>query len=758
MNRTEAKRQTSPPSLHVVNERRRSVLPPQAINESLDEEINLLEYWLVFKRHFRSIVGITFVFALMGALYAFSITPQYASTVTILVKPESPDVTSLEAKQGSNIWFFYETQYALIQSRSVVGAAVDKLKLEQHPFFIGPTLANGDSEPDNGFWQGLITGSNPAVEKPIADQKTLDRQNKRFRDDVVDMVQGGLSVKGLKEGQLIDITYMSPDAELSALAVNAIAEAYINKGLEAKFILNQNITAWLNKRLSDLRQKLELSENALLQYKNKEGLVDSKSIAGMVSGKLGGITAALMKAQEQLTEAEILKQQVKILKSSGKNLESLPVVLKNTFIQQLKSKQVELARQVSELSERYGEKHPKMISAIADLDVAKHRLSKEVNKVINGLSHNYDVAEASVQKLQALSLATEKNVRGYQSKEFKLAKLERDVSINRRLYDLFVTRFKETSVAGDSAVSNAYIVDRARVARGPSKPNKKLIVTAALFAGLFLGVLLAFLLEYLQNTFRLPHDVEKKLGLPLLGILPMLSKENILEAAPERYAFSEHTSSAFIEGLNYIRTNLMFTNIDVQVKVIMVTSSVANEGKTTLSSNLACNFSRTGKTLLIDGDLRKQQLSKSIAGETKKPGLVELAAGEASLDGCIVQDGEENNLFHIGQGLNIASPLELLSSKKFEDMMDMLRDNFDHIIIDSAPILSVSDSLILGSLADEIVLVVKADSTTEKMAQESCKRLKLAHLRAVGVVLQQADLAKIKSYGSYDYSYNYLVT
>jgi len=754
MNQLEPERRK--PSLHIVNERRRPIPLPQA--NDLDEEINLLEYWVVFKRHYRAIFGITFIFALIGALYAFSITPLYQSTVTILVKPDTPNIASLSSEQKNNIWFFYETQYALIKSRSVAERTVDKLQLEQHPLFIRPIPEAGDDERNNGFWRSLISDSIPKDEKTIDELTTLEERNKLLRDDLVDMVQGGLSVKGLKEGQLIDIAYESPDAKLSALIVNGVAEAYIDQGLEDKFILNQNITSWLDKRLSGLREKLESSEEALRQYKNKEGLVGSESIAGMVSGKLGGITAALIKAQAQLTEAEILNQQVKILKKKGENLESLPVVLRNPFIQKLKSRQVELSRQVSELSERYGEKHPKMISAMADLEVANRRLSKEVNKVINGISHNYDVAKASVRKLQALSLSTEKNVLGYQSKEFKLAKLEREVSINRKLYNLSMTRFKETSTAGDTALSNAYIVDRARVPRGPAKPNKKLIVAAAIFTGLFLGLLLAFLLEYLQNTFRLPHDVETKLGLPLLGILPMLSEENILEAAPERYAFSPHTSSAFIEGLNYIRTNLMFTNIDVKVKVIMVTSSVANEGKTTLCSNLASNFSRTGKTLLIDGDLRKQRLSKEVAGKTKMPGLVELAAGDACLDDCLFQDSEVNNLFYIGQGLDIASPLELLSSKKFEDMMVMLRENFDHIIIDSAPILSVSDSLMLGSLVDEIVLVVKADSTTDKMAQESCKRLKLAHLRAVGVVLQQADLDKIKNYGGYDYSYNYLVT
>ncbi len=727
---------------------------PQMNEEVFDEEINLLEYWLVIKRRSRAILGLAFLLALIGLLIAFTITPQYTSTVKILVEPDAPKVVSLDPLQGaSNIWYFYETQYEIIASRSVAEAVVKNLKLEQHPFFI-KAMSEPKEEESSGStsdtWKSLISDSEPKV-------KNIKNENFLVREAIIQTVLGGISVKGTKKSQIINISYESPDPELSALIANAIVQAYIEKGLDAKLALNQNAAEWLNNRLLGLRLKLEISETALRNFQQKEGMVDTESFASITSGKLGGITEALIKAQARRAEAEIRYQQVKDIKISGKTLESLPVVLQNTFIQTLKEGQAKLARQVSELSERYGYKHPKMIAAKGDLRIANRRLQEEVSKVIDGIHRDYEIAVANVTKLKALSQQTQEETRGGQGKKFELAKLERDVETSRQLFEVFMTRFKETSMTGDNGVTNVSIVDLARPAFAPSKPKKKLIVATTIFVGLFLGVLLAFLLEYLENTFRIPEDVEHKLGLPLLGILPILSLDDKLDISPERYAFTDEKqkSSAFIEALNNIRTGVMFANIDTPAKMIMVTSSVAHEGKTTLSSNLSLTFSHTGKTLLIDGDLRKQEFSKNILGQEKIAGLAELAAGEVTMDDCIVADKQVDNLFYMSSGLTTPKPLELLSSKKFAELLQQLREKFDHIIIDSAPVLPVSDSLVLGHLVDEVILVVKADSTTHKMAQDAVKRLATAHVQPLGVVLQQADLEKMENYGGYSYGYGY---
>lgn len=741
-------------SLQIVK-RESLATTPQFTQEVYDEEINLLEYWQVIKRRGRAILGLVSIMTLVGILIAFSITPQYQSTVKILVEPNAPKVVSLDPLQGvSNIWYFYQTQYEIISSRSVAEAVVKNLRLEYHPFFIRETSAPGkdgsEESSDSNLWRNLISDSAP-------DEKNVNVEDEKqlIRDAIIQIIQRDLKVKGEKKSQIINIIYESPDPVIASKIANAVSQAYIEKGLEAKLALNQNAAEWLTKRLSGLRQKLEVSEDALRHYQKKESMVDTKSFASIASGKLGGITEALIKAQARRADAEIRYQQVKDIKTKGKNLESLPIVLQNNFIQTLKAGQAKLARQVSELSERYGHKHPKMIAAQGDLRIANNRLRQEVTKVIDGIYSDYEVAEANVNQLKTLSQQTQKETRGDQGKKFELAKLERDVETNRQLYEVFMTRHKETSMTGDNGVTNVLIIDPARPALGPSKPRKKLIIAAAVFAGLFLGVLLAFLLEYLENTFRIPEDVEHKLGLPLLGILPLLLLDDKSDITPERYAFRETGSSVFIEALNNIRTGVMFADIDIPAKVIMVTSSIANEGKTTLSSNLSLTFSHTGKTLLIDGDLRKQQFSKNILSKKRVAGLTELAAGDVSIDDCIVADSEVDNLYYMSSGLKTPKPLELLSSKKFAEIMQQLREKFEHIIIDSAPVLPVSDSLVLGALVDEIILVIKADSTTHKMAKDTVKRLATAHVRPLGVVLQLADLEKMENYGGYYYGYGY---
>ena len=714
-----------------------------------DEEINLLEYWNILKRRSLAIFGLTFTMALVGILLAFTITPQYKSTIKILVEPDTPRVVSLDPMQGiNNITYFYQTQYDIISSRSVVETVVEKLNLEKHPVFIQVIGGLGKAESDNSFWRKLITDS----DAPLVN---ADDKKQLIRESVIGYILQNLDVKGQKNSQIIHITFESPSPVLSANIANAIADAYIEKGLKARLALNKNASVWLTSRLSELRQKLDTSENMLRIYQKKEGMVNTKSFTSMKSGKLGGITEALIKAQAARAEAEIRYQQVKDIKNSGKNLESLSIVLQNQFIQTLKAEQAKLARHVSDLSVRYGYKHPKMISANSDLRTANLRLQREVDKVIDGITRNYEVAVANVKQLNALSRKTEQESRSSQNKEFKLAKLERDVIINRQLYDVFMTRFKETSMTDDNGVTNVSIVDLARPAIKPSKPKKKLIVIAAIFAGLFLGILLVFLLEFLDNTFRTPEDIESKLGLPVLGVLPRLSNDETKRALPERYAFNDNDSPAFIEALNNIRTGITFANIDSPASIIMVTSSSENEGKTTLSSNLAYTFSLVGKTLLIDGDLRKQQYSKKILQNVNKPGLTELAAGKAKLEQCVAKDSMVKNLYYISEGLSTPKPLEFLSSKRFASMLEDLKAIFKIIIIDSAPLLPVSDSLVIANLADEVILVVKADSTTHNMAKESIKRLATAHVKPLGVVLQQADLDKMGTYGALDYGYGY---
>lgn len=714
-----------------------------------EEEINLLEYWQVIRRRARAILGLGFLAALIGALVAFNITPQYRAEIKLLVKPDAPKVVSVDPlRDVSNITFFYQTQYEIIASRSVAEAVVEKLQLEQHPLF----------SPQQGKNESSFNLSS-LVKKWMPESWGISKESNRpskvqIRAAAIGFFLSNLHVKGQRNSQIINVAFESPDAELSARIANAVAEAYIEKGLDAKFALNQKAAGWLTERLAGLRSKLEQSEETLRAFQEKEKLVGTKSFESITRGKLGGITDALINAQGRRAEAEIRYKQIKAAQRKGQSYESLQAVLQNAFVQRLKEDQVKLGRTVSELSERYGEKHPKMIAARSDLREANRHLRLEVEKVVNGIIRDYEAAAAQEQELKRLSQQTQSEARGHQAKEFELTKLERDVETNRQLYEVFLTRHKETNLTGDSDVTNITIIDQATPPLVASKPKKRRIVAVAIMAGLFLGVLLAFLLEYLENTFRTPEDIEHKLGLPVLGVIPALLLGKRSTEIPERYSFTS-PDTPFVEALNAVRTGVMFANIDTPPKIVMVTSSVANEGKTTLCSNLALTFSHTGRTLLIDGDLRKQQQSDKVLRRRSRLGLADMAVGDATIKECIIKDNDVENLFYMSSGTASPKPLELLSSKRFAQLLDKLKDHFEHIIIDSAPVLPVSDSLVLGNLVDEVILVVKADETTHAMARESIKRLASAHVVPLGVVLQQADLKKMEDYGSHYYTYGY---
>lgn len=728
------------------------------------DETSLIDLWKIFQRHLRSIIGLIFVAGLIGSQYAFSITPLYIAEVKLLVETVAPKFISVDPfKNNGETSLFYQTQSEIITSRSIAKSVAEVLELHKYRLFASVANENSVDRNDGprsfvGKWVLWLRGLFDTSKTNDINDSDYKLNHGDSSDDVslsaaINYILANIDVEIVKSSQVIKIKFESPDRHLSSQIANAIADAYIEKGLSTQLEIKKKATLWLSDQLSELREKLEDSENALRSYQEKEKMVDVSSLKSIASGKLGGITSALIKAKAHLAEAEIQYKQVKESKIEGKSFDSLQAVLNNGLVQRLKEQQVKLNRNVMDLSGRYGEKHPKMIAAKSDLQEAQSRLDLEVNKVVESIIRQYEAALSNENELEQLSRELQVEVMNHQAKEFKLAKLENDVDKNRQLYDIFLARFKEASHAGNSNLTNITIVDSAIPPETPAKPNKKVIIISFLVFGFTLGVGLSFLREFLKNTFVSPEDVEKTLGIPLLGIIPILDNEKS-DFIPERHSYQD-PESPFIEPLNNILVSVTYANIDKPAKVIMITSSTANEGKTTLSSNLSLTYSRVGKTLLIDGDFRKQQHTKKVLERRKAKGMAELAAGKINFSEAVFQDSEINNLYYMGRGRGLAKPIELLSSKRFSTLIESLRNKFDYIIVDSAPLLPVSDSLVLGNLVDEVILVIKADSTTHSMAKESLKRLNSAQITPLGVVLQQVDIEKLKQYDANYYHYGY---
>ncbi len=434
-----------------------------------------------------------------------------------------------------------------------------------------------------------------------------------------------------------------------------------------------------------------------------ESRVSQTERAGQwLAEKISESKVKLTQAEDELKEYQLRNQVL--------DLQMVKQLSSNT-LDQVNNDLLEARRSYAELSKRYGPKHPALIEAKRKLDIAESRYGSASQ---TELSTNED--------------------------RFELTKLERSVNSNRELYELFLSRFNEVELGIDSVSSNTSLIDRASVPGDPFSPDINKRTFSGAVMGLILGLLLLFGRDFLDRTFKNQVEVEERLNLPVLGVLPLLSSRKFRRDGsilPERHYLRE-SRSGFAEVINHIRTGILYSNFDQPPRVVLVTSALPHEGKTTCSTNLALAFSKLGKTLLIDADFRKPRIAK-IAQVENTTGLTGYVAGQNTLEECLFQDPESETLQIMRSGEVPPNPLELLSSERFRQTLVMMRKSFDYIVIDSAPILPVSDGVVLGRMVDAVLMVLKAGSTSHQVAEAAIKRFAAAGIAPTGVVLSQLN-------------------
>ena len=722
--------------------------PAFLLESETQDGFHIAHYWRIAKRYRGSILGVTFVAAVIGLLNAASATSVDQAHARLLVKFNQPNISSVQQFEPTPLhWLFFQTQADIIQSRAVAERVVRRLGLDasarsQPAGNKTPAQAKGPREQIRDWLDEAKTWL-PAELKPPA-RPPLDDTGRHAA--LLNGVLGALSVEGGKESEVLIVRYVSADPEMAAKLANAFAEAYIEFGLESRVSNVQQATSWLGQRIEELRKQVADSEDALRRFQAEADLVDTQNREQIISAKLGSLTAELVKAQSRRSEAEARYAQVRRFLKEDRDFESIAQVTSSAIMLEALRARGELERRVAELSERYGPKHPKMIAANAELGDSNRRLRAEVEKAVSSARKEYELAAAQEREFMGMIAEQQSQMREVSGKAFELKQLEREVEANRQLYETFLNRFKEADVAAEYDVPSARIIDRAIAPTTPFKPNRRRMVLIAVILGLTIGVLLAFVRDHLDNTFKTKDDIEERLGLPVIGILPRIRAGRRRRSPVEREVIND-PRSAFSEAVNDVRTAVLFASADAPPKVTLVTSSIPSEGKTTLASNLALAFSRRGKTLLIDADLRKGRL-KQLTGHRAEVGLTDLLAGDCSDQEAIIEDPDAQGLAILMAGTLPPNPLELISSRRFIKELERFKAIYDHIVIDGTPLLPVSDSLVLARMVDSIIFVVRADSTTRDVSLEALKRMQAARLRPTGVVLQQVDMRKMRSYGS----------
>jgi capsular exopolysaccharide synthesis family protein len=668
----------------------------------------------------------------LAAAYLAVATPKYQASVTLLIEPQLPKVLSTiqDLKATAALADFYNTQEDIIRSRSVAEAVIGKLD----PDKVGQLLA----PPVWQRWWPERWRQSPGSD----DQK--DQTEARL-----EAWRRALTVEGLKDSEIVTVGFEAVDPELAAEIANRVAGAYIEIERNARSSLSREANQWLAAQLDELRQKLAQSEVVLHQFQVREGLLDSESLQTTNREKLSAVARDLIEAQSKRALAEVRYQQAREIKTSGGGYESLLGVRENAAVLALKIDEAKLARTVQKLSVRHGENSPSLIAAKADLAENTRRLKAEIAIAVEAIRKEYEAVLSHEQQLSKLSETLKSSLQQLTTKEYELAKLEREAAINRELFDMFLSRMKEIGVTSESNATNIRIVDRAAPPREPYSPNAiRVFALAGLLSG-SLGIALAFLREHLDRGFNTPRDIEERLKIPALGLLPRVDTRS----PPERHVILE-PGSRFTDAIGDIRARLQCSAAQHPPNVVLITSSVPGEGKTTLASNLALSFSRSCRTLLVDGDWRNTTRG-SIAQPSSDKGFSNFAAGQSLLTECTVRDEERENLYVMTTGDLKVNALEFLSSELISTALDKLREAFDSIIIDGPPALAVSDAILLGRRVDGVILVVKAGDTAHPMAQEAVQKLRATDIKLLGAVLSQVDIKKMVRYAGYGHHYGY---
>ena len=712
---------------------------PFSMNDE-SQPIDFSRYLGLVRRYWVRIVGFALAVAVIAALGALSLTSKYQATATLLIEEQGAQVIQIQEVYGipGNSRNYLSTQFEILKSRELARRVVEELNLLDNPEFNPYHSQNTEKFSIRRYVRDQIFGVSPEPDPEYILDKTIDT------------FWAAVKVAPVTGTQLVKITVTSKSGDVAQRAANRMAEGFIESQLEAKIGLTQQAAGWLTERLTDLKDKLDASEQKLQTYRDENNLVDVSGVGTVVSREIDNATSQLGQARARRVELESTYRQLKRFGDyTYDNLSSIPTILNNHVVGTLKGQETSAELSVSELGKRYGPRHPKMVAAQSDLEAVRASLLTQMKRVASTIESDYLAALNKERTLESTLATARDSAREINRKEFTLKEIEREVETNRALYTTFYERMSETSATGDLQTASARVIDPAVRPDTPTSPNRKLIVLITFLAGIMLGIGVVLLRDFLDSKVKNAEDVDRKLKAPMLALLPLLKlgkkTEDEADAGAAR-AFGDDTQVGFAESVRTLRTSISLAGLEHPSQVILMTSSTPGEGKTTTACNIAEAFGQLEKVLLIDADMRRPTMAKKLGLEPGKPGLSNAVAYPETLQDCI-QSVEGLNIDVMAAGPIPPNPLELLASKKFRDILETLRGQYQRIIIDSAPVLAVSDALYLSTVTDGVVYVVKADDTRDKLAIGGLDRLRGSNARIMGVVLNQVDVEKEAKYG-----------
>ena len=713
-------------------------------------EFNKDEISFNFERYWQTLLDnkwriALFVFMVLLASYFIisSLTPQYKATATVLIERKESQVVPVDALYGLNAESeeYLATEFEVLKSRPLAEKVVRRLNLASNPDLVGDAGSTASIK-DKLLGMVGLGKSEEEMNRVAAVEQEIAR-----RELLKDYVER-LEIFPMRKTQLVEVSFEAPTPMLARDIANAHAEAYIESDLEARLERTKTAASWLAGQVQGLRGDLNNSKIALADYIEQENIID---IDGenqvIVQQQLKDLQAKMVDVRANLAEAKITRDQVQ---SAGGNRESLPVVQSDELVKRLKLDVVVAKQKRAELGKTFGPQHPKMLAADSDLRSARTELSAQISKIVETVEFRYNALlaeEASTQ--ERIDLAEAQFYEGNRKGD-KYFELKQEVESAQRLYDLFFERTKETTETIDLQSAHARILTQAEDPIEPSKPKKAMLFLLAGLGSLMLSILYYILRELFNTGIRDGEDVHQRIGLPLLGTLPIIKKNFIRPVVLNSMEEAERSKDGaiFKEAVNTVRTGMMLDRVDRPHKIVMVTSTIAGEGKSTIAGHLAYSYSNVGRTLLIDCDLRTRGVSNMFGVNKSDMGLREVLSAEALLEQCVI--GIDNNLDLLCANFTPLNPLKLISSPRFQSHIQEAAKQYSYVILDAPPVLPVSDPLVLSGYADAVIYAIRARSTPYQHISRCLQSLQRVDAPVVGVVLNQLEMGG--TYYSY-YSY-----
>lgn len=744
------------------------------VTPNVDQLHPLKEYWLTIKRHSWLIAACTAALFLSGILFWLTRVPLFTSEAMILIERKPPQFLKMQDARGGQFDSgdynseFLKTQYEILKSRALAERVVREEGLLGHPLFGGRRKPG--MEPASSSFVADLQASLMSWFKDLS-PKDKPKSAPLPSDTSVTQVVGSylslLEIRPVAGTSMVNVKFTTPDPQLSARLANAHGYSYARYGADLRTQTNDEAQAFLQQKLTELKERIEQSEAALNRYRKDKGIIS-------VDEKDNVIVDRWLDLNKNLTgaEGERIALEAQMMAIRGRNYDELPVVRGSAVINSLKSEVAKLEADYASLAKDFRPGYPALDFTKSRLEETRARLNKEIQNEVRAIETAYATAKNKEGQLRSVMDDQKKTTLELKDAAVQYTILAREADTNRQLYDGVLQRLKEIGVASEVRSSNIYVMGKAVVPGAPSYPSRNGILLRAILLGLALGVGLAFLLDQLDNTLKSPEEATRFTGLSSLGVVPdfnMLHDKRIsyvtklinsarheLQAPALREnrpsVLDNHPLSLTTEAYRALRSALLLSQAGGPPQITMMTSAMVGDGKTTTLVNTAIVFAQLGiRVLIIDGDLRRPRCHIHLKMDNSA-GLTELLTRQVDLHEAI-RPTAADNLSLMSAGAIPPNPAELLSSTKMAELFQQLRGQFEFIFIDSSPVMAVSDAVFLSTMVDGTVLVVNRH-TPKPLVRKTMHRLRTPHTKMLGVLLNRVDV-RTGEYGYYKHYAQY---